>query len=100
MVLMRATSVTRASGRRLSAGNRDFFGPCEVSSSRIGEFHLGPKKDGCMQRRRSDNILVKKRREALLTLSLIELINTEAHSTQAHSGTKTHQSQSGSDVLE
>ncbi len=26
-------SITRASGRRLGPGNRDFFGPCEMASS-------------------------------------------------------------------
>ncbi len=32
--LMRAASITRASGRGLGPGNRDFFGPCEMASSR------------------------------------------------------------------
>ncbi len=27
-------SITRASGRGLGPGNRDFFGPCEIASSR------------------------------------------------------------------
>jgi hypothetical protein len=27
-------SITRASGRGLGPGNRDFFGPCEMASSR------------------------------------------------------------------
>jgi hypothetical protein len=37
-------SITRASERGLVPGNRDFFGPCEMASSRQ-VFHLGPKKD-------------------------------------------------------
>ncbi len=46
MLLMRAASITRASGRGLGPGNCDFFGPCEMASSRhAGECHLvGPKK--------------------------------------------------------
>ncbi len=34
MLLMRATSITRASGRRLVPGNPAFFGPSEMASSR------------------------------------------------------------------
>jgi hypothetical protein len=33
MLLVRAASITRASGRGLCPGNRDFFGPCELASS-------------------------------------------------------------------
>ncbi len=33
MLLMRAASITRASGRGLAPGNRDFFGPCEMAIS-------------------------------------------------------------------
>jgi hypothetical protein len=44
MLLMRATSITRASGRGLRSGNRDYLGPYEIASSRNGECHLGPKK--------------------------------------------------------
>jgi hypothetical protein len=34
MLLMRAASITRASGRELGPENRDFFGPCEMASCR------------------------------------------------------------------
>ncbi len=34
MLLIRAASITRASGRGLGPGNLDFFGPCEMASSR------------------------------------------------------------------
>jgi hypothetical protein len=34
MLLMRATSNMRTSGRGLGPGNRDFFGPCLMASSR------------------------------------------------------------------
>ncbi len=34
MLLMRAASIMRASGRGLGPGNREFFGPCEMSSRR------------------------------------------------------------------
>ncbi len=34
MPLMRAASITRASGMGLGPGNREFFGPCEMASSR------------------------------------------------------------------
>jgi hypothetical protein len=34
MLLMRAASITRASGSGWGPGNRDFFGPCEMTSSR------------------------------------------------------------------
>jgi hypothetical protein len=34
MFLMRAASITRASGRGLGSGKREFFGPCEMASSR------------------------------------------------------------------
>jgi hypothetical protein len=44
MLLMRAASITRASGRGLGPGNRDFFGPCEMASSRKVRVILGPKK--------------------------------------------------------
>ncbi len=44
MLLMRATSITRASGRGLGPGNRDFFGPCEMSSSRQASAVWSPKK--------------------------------------------------------
>ncbi len=33
MLLMRAASIMRASGRGLGPGNRDFFRPCEMASS-------------------------------------------------------------------
>jgi hypothetical protein len=33
-LLMRAVSITRASVRGMGPGNRDFFGPCEMASSR------------------------------------------------------------------
>jgi hypothetical protein len=32
--MIRATSITRTNGRGLGPGNRDFFGPCEMASSR------------------------------------------------------------------
>jgi hypothetical protein len=36
MLLMRANPLrTRASGRGLGPENRDFFGPCEMASSRL-----------------------------------------------------------------
>jgi hypothetical protein len=41
-LMLRETSITRASGRGLGPGNQDFFGPCEIAS--LGECHLGPKK--------------------------------------------------------
>ncbi len=34
LCVMRAASITRASGRGLGPWNRDFFGPCEMASSR------------------------------------------------------------------
>jgi hypothetical protein len=34
MLLMWAASITRASGRGLGPGNREFFGSCEMASSR------------------------------------------------------------------
>ncbi len=37
-------SITRASGRGLSPGNRDFFGPCEMASSRYAHAVWGSKK--------------------------------------------------------
>jgi hypothetical protein len=43
MHLMRATSITRESGRASGPVNQDFSGP-EVASSSNGEGHLGPKK--------------------------------------------------------
>ncbi len=33
MLLLRAASITWASGRGLGPGNREFFGPCEMASS-------------------------------------------------------------------
>jgi hypothetical protein len=42
--LMRATSITRASGRGFGPVNQDIFRPYEIASSRNGECHLGPKK--------------------------------------------------------
>jgi hypothetical protein len=45
MLLMRAASITRASGRRLGPENRDFFGPREMTLSRLASAcYLGPKK--------------------------------------------------------
>jgi hypothetical protein len=41
MFLMRAASFTRASGRGLCPGNREFFGPCEMASRQ--QCHVGPK---------------------------------------------------------
>jgi hypothetical protein len=35
---------TRASGRGLGPGNRDFFGPCEMASSLYASALWGPKK--------------------------------------------------------
>jgi hypothetical protein len=37
-------SMTRASGRGLGPGNRDFFGPSQMASSRLANAILGPKK--------------------------------------------------------
>jgi hypothetical protein len=37
-------SITRASGRGLSSGNQDFFGPCENGIEPLGECRLGPLK--------------------------------------------------------
>ncbi len=37
-------SITRASGRGLGPGNQDFFGPCEMASSRQASAVWGPKK--------------------------------------------------------
>jgi hypothetical protein len=44
MLLMRATAITRASGNGLGPGNRNFFGPCEMASSRQASAIWGPKK--------------------------------------------------------
>ncbi len=41
-VLDACISITRASGRGLSPGIGEFFGPCEMASP-IDECHLGPK---------------------------------------------------------
>jgi hypothetical protein len=37
-------SITRASGRGLGPGNRDFFGPCEIALSRQVSAIWGPKR--------------------------------------------------------
>jgi hypothetical protein len=34
ILLIRAASITKSSGRALGPGNREFFGPCEMASSR------------------------------------------------------------------
>jgi hypothetical protein len=45
MQLMRAVSITRASGRGMGPGNRDFFGPYEMASTRqASAIREGPKK--------------------------------------------------------
>jgi len=42
LLLMRAASITWASGRGLGHGNQEFFGPCVINGiGSIGEYHLG-----------------------------------------------------------
>ncbi len=43
MLFKRAASITRASGRGLGLGNREFFRPCEMASSRLASAIWGPK---------------------------------------------------------
>jgi hypothetical protein len=40
--LMREASITWASGRGLGPGNREFFGPCEMASSRLSPLASSP----------------------------------------------------------
>ncbi len=40
MLFMRAAFITRASGRELGPGNRDFFGPCEMASNRYANLQI------------------------------------------------------------
>jgi hypothetical protein len=48
-------SITRASGRGLGPENQDFFGPCEMASSRWASAIWGPKKSYIKERSGTKN---------------------------------------------